>query len=146
MMNKINLIFLFLFLYFPVAACFPQPQNITGKSEVDEASLTWDFGKVKAGEILKHDFVFKNDTSKTLKLKEVHTSCGCTASEVKKKELLPGEEALIEVKFNSKGYSGPVKQFVYVNTDNLDNPVTRYIIKADVVSELYKTQAPAAGG
>lgn len=96
---------------------------------------TWDFGQVKEGVILKHDFVIKNTSKQTLNIKEVHTSCGCTTSGVNKRALLPGEKTLIEVKFNSKGYSGPVQQFIYVHTDNLDNPVIRYIIKAEVVKE-----------
>jgi len=93
----------------------------------------WDFGQVKQGEILKHDFVFKNESQKTLNIKEVTTSCGCTASAVKNKTLLPGEDTTIEVKFNSKGYVGSVQQFVYVHTDSLDKPIVKYIIKANVV-------------
>ncbi|HTZ10844.1 MAG TPA: DUF1573 domain-containing protein [Candidatus Margulisiibacteriota bacterium] len=93
----------------------------------------WDFGVVKEGEVLKHEFVLKNESAKKLTIKEVATSCGCTASEAKKKELLPGESTTIEVKFQSKGYSGAVKQVVYVTTDNLDNMFIKYIIKANVV-------------
>lgn len=93
---------------------------------------TWDFGKIKQAEVASHSFTLKNESSKTLNIKAVNTSCGCTASEVKKKILLPLESTEVEVKFNSKGYSGAVQQFVYVNTDNIDKPVIRFIIKADV--------------
>ncbi len=95
--------------------------------------LTYDFGQVKAGSVQEHTFIFKNETSKALTIKDTTTSCGCAASSVKKNVLRPGESTEIEVKFNSKGYSGAVQQFVYVATDDLDNPVVRYIIKADVV-------------
>ena len=93
----------------------------------------WDFGKVVEGEIAAHDFILKNESAKTLTIKGVNTSCGCTVSEVRNKVLKPQESTLVEVKFNSKGYSGAVQQFVYVNTDDLDNPVIRFIIKANVV-------------
>jgi len=96
-------------------------------------SYAWDFGRVKQGELLKHNFVLKNELKTVLNIKDVNTSCGCTVSKVKKKTLLPGEDTLIEVRFNTKGYSGRVTQYIYVHTDNLDNPVIRYIIKADVV-------------
>jgi len=46
---------------------------------------------------------------------------------------LPGESTPVEIKFNSKGYSGDIQQFTYVNTDDIDNPVIRFIIKAHVV-------------
>ncbi len=93
---------------------------------------TWDFGQVKEGAVLKHDFSLKNVTGRVLNIKDINTSCGCTTSGTKQKSLKPGESTLIEVKFNSKGYSGNVEQFVYVNTDDLDNPVVKFIIKAYV--------------
>jgi hypothetical protein len=94
----------------------------------------WDFGQVKQGEVTEHDFILKNESDKPLMIKEVTTSCGCTVSKVDKKMLLPGEEAPIKVKFNSKGYLGPVKQHIFVATDSLDRPVIRYIITADVIA------------
>ena len=92
----------------------------------------WDFGQVKQGEILKHDFLLKNETADVLKINSVNTSCGCTVSQSAKKSLLPGESTTISVSFNSRGYLGETKQFVYVNTDNADLSVVRFIIKAQV--------------
>ena len=93
----------------------------------------WDFGQVKKGEILKHDFVLRNDSAQTLNIKEITTSCGCTVSEAQKKTLLPGESTVLSVHFDTKDYSGAVHQFIYVNSDRLDNPIIRFIIKAEVV-------------
>ncbi|MGA2775668.1 MAG: DUF1573 domain-containing protein [Candidatus Omnitrophota bacterium] len=93
----------------------------------------WDFGTVKAGDVLQHEFALKNDSGKTLNINNVSTSCGCTASVARKKSLLPGESTTIEVKFNTKGYSGEVKQHIYVNTDNVDKALIVFIIKANVV-------------
>lgn len=93
---------------------------------------SWDFGQVKAGEVVKHRFSLKNDTAKTMNIKGTYTSCGCTASTAGKKTLYPGESTFLEVNFNSTGYLGAVQQFVYVNTDSLDKPVLRFIIKAEV--------------
>jgi len=101
---------------------------------------TWDFGRVRQGEILRHDFLLKNESNKVLNIKSVDTSCGCTVSKTKKSALLPQEATLIEVNFDSKGYLGPVQQVVYVNTDRLDTPVIRYIIKAEVVKSKVKSQ------
>jgi hypothetical protein len=55
-----------------------------------------------------------------------------------KEKLQPGEYAIIgiiKVKLDTKGYSGPVKQFVYVRTDDIDNLLIKYIIKAEVVKK-----------
>jgi len=93
---------------------------------------TWDFGQIKQGMVVTHTFTLKNESSKPLNIVSVNTSCGCTVSEVKKKVLVPQESTALDVKFNSKGYSGAVQQFVYVNTDDLDKPIVRFIIKANV--------------
>ena len=95
----------------------------------------WDFGIVKQGEILKHDFLLKNETADILEINNIHTSCGCTASEAEKKSLMPQDSTAISVSFDSKGYQGAIKQFVYVNTDNADQGIIKFTIKAQVVKE-----------
>jgi len=109
-----------------------RPEKAKAQAVAGDSSL-WDFGQIKEGVVLKHSFTLKNNLDKPLVLKKIDTSCSCTVSSVQKKMLLPGESTLIEAKFNSKGYSGAVQQFVYVNTDNADNPVLKFTIKANVV-------------
>jgi len=93
----------------------------------------WDFGQAKASQVLKHDFLFKNETKNVLNITSVNTSCGCTASQPEKKSLKPGETTKINVSFNPHGYLGQVQQFVYVNTDNADAAVARFTIKAEII-------------
>lgn len=126
-------VLLLIFLFFPLNGCLSQNMKDLDNENIAQEQYTWDFGKVKEEEILKHDFKFKNDTSKKINIKDLNSSCGCTVSKVTQKELLSGQATDIEVQFNSKGYFGFVKQFIYVHTDDLDNPVVRYIIKAEVV-------------
>ena len=102
----------------------------------EQDRFTWDFGDVKEGQVARHDFIIKNETASELRIKEISTSCGCTLSKVTKLVIKPGESAMVEVEFNSKGYSGKVRQYVYVNYeqgDSLDKLVLRYIITANVV-------------
>ncbi len=98
----------------------------------EDASLSWDFGRVQAGQVVKHVFTFINTSPSLLAINAINTSCGCTVPEVKKKSLAPGESTEIEVSFNSLGYAGPVQQYVYVHTDQADNPVVKFTIKAEV--------------
>ncbi|RKY32477.1 MAG: hypothetical protein DRP74_02565 [Candidatus Omnitrophota bacterium] len=108
-----------------------EPQENLAKEE--EAYSIWDFGKVQEGEVLEHSFILQNDSQDTLNINSLNTSCGCTVSEVEKKSLAPGESTTINVIFNSKGYSGAVQQQVFVNTDNLENPVIKLTIKAEIL-------------
>jgi len=94
---------------------------------------SWDFDQVKEGEMVKHAFTLKNKSKNIMEITGVRTSCGCTASQVKKTRLGPGESTTLEVEFDSKGYSGPIQQYVYVNTGSLDEPVIRFIITGNIV-------------
>lgn len=119
-----------LLVFFPLTGCYPRDKEENATVTAD--LRVWDFGKVKAGAVLKHEFVLKNELPRTLRVKDVTTSCGCTASNAQKKVLAPQETTAIPVTFNSTGYSGSVQQFVYVNTDNVDNPFVKFTIKAEV--------------
>ena len=135
-MKRIYLVF-WILLALLQSGCFAQTNlplpSITNPGQLQEAQESWDFGQVKEGLILKHDFLLKNESQKPLKITGTHTSCGCTVSKVEKNALLPGEETSIEVKFNSVGYSGPTEQYVYVNTDDAENPILKFTVKAQVI-------------
>jgi len=133
--------FIFSVLILSLVGCHPHNSHAAPKEEAkksEPAGEQWDFGAIKEGEVKKHDFTLKNDLEKTLNITEVSTSCGCTLSKVEKTRLLPGESTNIEVLFDSKGYSGKTKQFIYVSTDNPDNPIIRFIIVAEVIKPSVK--------
>jgi hypothetical protein len=94
----------------------------------------WDFGLVKQGSIVEHDFSLENTSNNVLNITDVNVSCGCTSAQALSRRLNPKENSLIKVKFDSKGYSGKTQQFVYVSTDSVDNPLVRFIINAKVVN------------
>jgi hypothetical protein len=94
----------------------------------------WDLGQVKTGKVVTGVFAFKNDADKTITVSSIQTSCGCTGSTIKEKTLAPAASTEVTVRFDSKGYRpGPVEQFLYINTDNADNPVIKYIIRVKVI-------------
>jgi len=113
------------------AAAAPVQETLANASAQDPNM--WDFGSAKTGAVLEHTFVLVNDSALDLKIKDTTTSCGCTVSEIKKKQLKPGESTTISIKLDTKGYLGPVKQFVYVNTDSLEKPIIRFSVKANAV-------------
>ena len=123
-MRKIIILFLLSFLVF--LQLNYADSNIPDPNE-------WDFGQVKQGDVLKHDFIFKNETKDVLNITGVNTSCGCTASQADKQSLKPGEDTTINVSFNSHGYLGQIKQFIYVNTDSAVVAIVKFTIKAEVV-------------
>lgn len=130
--------FLILFLLSGFTGCLAKnaAQGQAGaldKQKQAQDPYYWNFGKARQGEMLRHAFILKNPTKNVLKIQQVTTSCGCTASEVKKNVLAPQESTEIEVTFNTKNYSGIIKQYIYVNTDSLREPIIRLTIEAEVL-------------
>ncbi len=93
---------------------------------------TWNFGKVKQGAVLEHEFVFKNVGDVKLNIGTVETSCGCTAALVSDKSLEPGREGKIKVSFTSSGYSGDISKYIYVDSDDPDQPRLQLKITANI--------------
>ena len=91
-----------------------------------------DFGKIKQGDIVKHYFVFSNTGDLDLVLKDVRTSCGCTAANVSDKKISPGKKGKIKVVFDSKGFSEKVNVYINIESNDPARPLKQLLITADV--------------
>ncbi len=80
---------------------------------------TYQFGNITEGDIVEHEFKFKNGGQFPLIINNVTASCGCTIPEWPREPISPGAESSIQVRFNSKGKVGPqVKTItVFANTE-----------------------------
>jgi len=65
----------------------------------------FNFGKIKQGDVVKHEFKFKNTGKRDLIIRKTKTSCGCTAIETKT-IIAPGESSSIKATFNSNHKMG----------------------------------------
>lgn len=102
------------------AAALTQPNVPTGPStSITFKELEYDFGKVKDGEIARHEYSFTNTGTEPLIISNVKAGCGCTAPSWPKEPIPPGGNGKILVEFDSKGKPGPQSKgvTVYANTD-----------------------------
>ncbi len=81
------------------------PSELADAPTMDFSGLEYDFGSIKQGETITHEFTFKNNGKHDLIIRDTQSSCGCTAVETKK-VIKPGESSGIKVTFNSAGKSG----------------------------------------
>jgi len=103
-----------------------------GQPKIKFKETAWNFGKVKQGEALSHEFVFINEGDATLVIQKVSTSCGCTAALVSADKIPPGKEGRIEIKFDTRGYGGPVNKLVYVDSNDPGEPHRQLEVAADI--------------
>jgi hypothetical protein len=91
-----------------------------------------DFGKVKQGDVVSHEFAFKNEGGAPLIVDKVETTCGCTAALVSEKKIAPGAEGRIKTTFDTRGYSGRLSRFIYVVSNDAENPRRELSLIADI--------------
>ena len=72
------------------------------KCELNE----YDFGLIKEGDKVKHEFEIQNNTSKNISIKRIIAECSCVSSSKKEIHLKPNEITFVDITFNSIGYGG----------------------------------------
>jgi hypothetical protein len=93
---------------------------------------TWNFGKVKQGDLLSHEFIFTNGGDATLVIEKVSTTCGCTAALVSADKIQPGKEGKIEIKFDTRGYGGQVSKLIFVDSNDPGEAHRQLEVAADI--------------
>jgi uncharacterized cupredoxin-like copper-binding protein len=93
---------------------------------------TFDFGTVKQGEKVAHDFTFKNTGTQPLIISDVQASCGCTTPDYTKTPVNPGEEGVIKVVYNTSGQGEGAKHKTVSVTSNAAEPQITLHIKGTV--------------
>jgi uncharacterized protein DUF1573 len=77
----------------------------------------YDFGRIRAGQDVVHDFWYTNTGTGPLELLRVRPSCGCTQAGAHDKIVQPGQTGKIPIKMSTGHAAGPVNKTVMVNTN-----------------------------
>ena len=122
----VSFVFLFMFIITGSAAVIEKVPRI--EFEMTEK----DFGNVKQGEVFNHIFKFKNTGDAPLLIRRVRTTCGCTAALVSDRTVEPGEKGEIKVAFNTAGYSGEQRKYIYVESNDPREPNIQLSVVAEI--------------
>lgn len=106
-----------------------------GNPKIVPLEKSFDFGDIKEGEVVSHDFIVFNKGTNTLKIEKVKASCGCTAANPTKTELEPEDSTSIKVEFNSKHRRGVQRKFVYIFSNDPETPQLRLVFNANIITE-----------
>lgn len=111
-------------------------QVVGPKLSVPEKSF--DFGDINEGDVVKHTFTIYNTGDDLLVIKDVKSSCGCTAALPDKKELKPGESTGVKVEFNSAKRKGQQRKHVYLTTNDPENKEIRLTFTTNILVDQSK--------
>jgi hypothetical protein len=95
---------------------------------------THDFGSIGRGAGGEHQFLFKNEGTKTMKIESGGTSCSaCTVSDLPKSTIEPGETLAITVKFKPSSPDPEFRKEAYIVTNDPKRPTVVLVVMGRVV-------------
>ena len=103
-----------------------------GKPKAVFKETSHDFGKVKQGDVVTHEFTFTNAGGAVLVVDKVETTCGCTAALVSEKKIAAGKQGRIKTTFDTRGYSGRLSRYLYLVSNDGENPRRELSLVADI--------------
>lgn len=80
-------------------------------------SSGFNFGKYPANQEKKHTFLLTNTGDELLKIDKIKITCGCSAADVDKKELEPGETAKLTAQINRESIAGPFSKGIFIHSN-----------------------------
>ena len=118
------------FAAFGADAIAPQPP---GPGVATEATRTsgpqmrfaesfFDFGKVAGGEVVKHAFYFTNTGDRLLEIRDVKSTCGCTAVGQWSHRVEPGQAGVLPIELHTAGLAGAVVKPITVTYNTTNQP------------------------
>jgi len=112
--------------------------NANGKDELSfaEAAFSWavtefQFGKIKVGIPVTHEFTFYNTGDAPLVISSVQASCGCTVAAYSKEPIEPGGKGFVKATYDAAKV-GQFSKTVSVNA-NTEDGVVQLTIKGEVI-------------
>jgi hypothetical protein len=118
---------------------FGQATNTITEARTDVAvasfdSQTYDFGKIKQGTPVTHEFKFTNTGKVPMIITNVQASCGCTTPDYSKDPVPPGGQGFIKATFNAAAIGNFNKSITI--TSNVESGYTQLIIRGEVVDQV----------
>ena len=104
-------------------------------SPISWKSETIDVGEIPQGILKLIQFEFKDTGKTSVKITNVHGSCGCTATDYTKEDIAPGKTAIIKANYNASNM-GVFTKTVTVTTSVEETPKV-LTFKGTVVAKAY---------
>lgn len=112
--------------------------STTSGVPVSSPAFTWDetthdFGTIKQGIPVSHEFTFTNSGGSDLIITSVKASCGCTIADYTNTPIHPGEKGTVKATYNA-AHAGTFTKTITV-ISNTEDDLVKLTIKAEVVED-----------
>lgn len=127
-MRKIRILYAVMGIFFFVGLAQVEAAN----PRISFQEKDYNFGTVKSGAEVTHEFSFRNKGDADLIITDVKTSCGCTAAVTSAKTIAPGEKGTLKVTFNTRGRRGHQTKTITVSSNDPKQPQAAVRIAGEV--------------
>lgn len=111
------------------------PAELANAPAVKFDAETFDFGDIKPNAKVEHTFMLKNEGKSNLIIRDVKTSCGCTAVSPSKNMIAANESVPLKVAFDATGKSGRQNKTITVITNDPKNPTKVLRISTNILTQ-----------
>jgi hypothetical protein len=108
------------------------PAQLASAPAAQFNAVSYDFGDMKQGDKKDYTFNLTNSGKSDLHIRNVRSSCGCTAVAPSKKVVAPGETVPIKVTFDSRGKRGRQSKSITVITNDPKNPTSTLRVSCNI--------------
>lgn len=110
-------------------------EDLKNAPAVSYDAESFDFGDIKPNSKVEHTFNLKNTGKRDLLIRDVKSSCGCTAVSPSKNMIASAESVPLKVVFDSTGKSGRQNKTITVITNDPKNPTTVLRISSNILAQ-----------
>jgi len=98
--------------------------DLANAPKIEYSSRTFDFGEIPEGKAVDYTFKITNKGKKELIIRNVTTSCDCTAGKPDSNTIQPGESTGMKVTFHSDGKVGMQNKIITIISNDPDHATT----------------------
>lgn len=111
------------------------PTELAAAPVVKYDAESFDFGDIKPNSKVEHSFILKNEGKRELIIRDVKSSCGCTAVSPPKNIIAANESVPLKVVFDATGKSGRQNKTITIITNDPKNPTTVLRIATNILTQ-----------
>jgi hypothetical protein len=117
---------------FPQPPASDQPLLFAGEPKLVFEKTTHDFGKIPDTDKVSAEIKFRNNGGGVLRISNVQAGCGCTVTELAKREYQPGESGSINVVFDPHGKIGAQSKSVTITSNDPGAPSMQLTLMCNI--------------
>lgn len=116
--------------------------NTNPAPNINVPEPTHHFGDLTPDLVVSHDFIIENTGNAELVIQQIAASCICSKTELNSEKIQPGDKAALKIYLNTAHkLPGEFAGEIQVYSNDPDQPITRLLIKANIVSKISGNKA-----